>query len=80
MPERGEPVLRVADDRPLAPPPGRLGETGVDDEGALRRARHPDEEVERPRAVVDVVAEHEVVERRPLVMGVLDGEQLVGGR
>ena len=79
-PDRREAGLGIAQDRALAPRADRLAEAGVDHEGALGGLRHPDEIVERPRAVVDVVAEHEVVERRALVMGIFDGEQLIGGR
>ncbi len=79
-PECCQARLRVADDLAVAAPAGLFGKTRVDHEGALRGLRHPDEIVERPGPVVDVVAEHEVVERRALVMGVFDGEQLVSRR
>jgi hypothetical protein len=77
--ECGEAFARVADDSPVAPRSGLLGKAGVDHEGPLGRPRHPQEEVERHRAVVDV-AKDEVLRCRAIERGVFDREQLVSGR
>jgi esterase/lipase superfamily enzyme len=72
-------LARVAEDRAVAPRPGLFAEAGVDHEDPLGRFRHPEEEIERHRAVVNV-AEDEILGRRTAELGVFDREQLVGGR
>jgi hypothetical protein len=74
-----EPVLSGPHDRPAALRGHAPVEARIDHDRSSAAADHPDEVVDRHRAVVDVPAD-EVLTRRPVMIRVLDRVDLVGGR
>jgi hypothetical protein len=75
--DRGEPVRNRTQQSATAFGSGRRIETGIDDEGVLTRADHPDEIIER-HALRMLITTEEVVVAEPIQMAVADGVNTIG--